>query len=82
MKVIPNTLTPVKGIGTVYATVIIAEIVDINRFRKLANLAKLTCICRSKYLSGKYTADNTHLISWGNRYLRYYLRGHTKEYSH
>jgi transposase len=73
MKVIPNTLTSVKGIGPVYAAGIIAEIGDIHRFKNQAALAKFAGICWSKYQSGKYTADNTHLISSGNRYLRYYL---------
>ncbi|NSW92572.1 MAG: IS110 family transposase [Firmicutes bacterium] len=73
MKVIPNTLTSVKGIGPVYAAGIIAEIGDIGRFKNHAALAKFAGICWSKYQSGKYTADNTRLISSGNRYLRYYL---------
>lgn len=73
MKVIPNTLTSVKGIGPVYAAGIIAEIGDIHRFKNQAALAKFGGLCWSKYQSGKYTADNTHLISSGNRYLRYYL---------
>lgn len=73
MKVIPNTLTSVKGIGPVYAAGIIAEIGDIHRFKNQAALAKFAGICWSKYQSGKYTADNTHLIPSGNRYLRYYL---------
>lgn len=73
IKVIPNTLTSVKGIGPVYAAGIIAEIGDINRFKNQAALAKFAGISWSKYQSGKYTADNTHLIFSGNRYLRYYL---------
>lgn len=73
MKVVPNTLTSVKGIGPVYAAGIMAEIGDINRFKNQAALAKFAGICWSKYQSGKYTADNTHLIFSGNRYLRYYL---------
>jgi len=73
MKIIPNTLTSVKGIGPVYAAGIIAEIGDINRFKNQAALAKFAGICWSKYQSGKYTADNTHMIMSGNRYLRYYL---------
>jgi transposase len=73
MKVIPNTLTLVKGIRPVYAAGIIAEIGDIKRFKNQAALAKFAGICWSKYQSGKYTVDNTHHISSGNRYLRYYL---------
>jgi transposase len=73
LKVIPNTLTSVKGIGPVYTAGIIAEIGDINRFSNQAALAKFAGICWSKYQSGTYTADNTHMIHSGNRYLRYYL---------
>lgn len=73
MKVIPNTLSSVKGIGPVYAAGIIAEIGDINRFKNQAALAKFAGICWSKYQSGNYTADDTHMISSGNRYLRYYF---------
>ncbi|MDK2901973.1 MAG: hypothetical protein PWR14_877 [Thermosediminibacterales bacterium] len=40
MKVIPNTLTSVKGIGPVYAAGIIVEIGDIHRFKNQATLAK------------------------------------------
>ena len=45
MKTIPHTLTSVKGIGPVYATGIIAEISDINRFKNQAALAKYAGIC-------------------------------------
>lgn len=73
MKIIPNTLTSVKGIGPVYAAGIIAEIGDIHRFKNQAALAKHAGLCWSKYQSGKYTADDTHMIHSGNRYLKYYL---------
>jgi transposase len=73
MKVIPNTLSSVKGIGPIYAAGIITEIGDINQFKKQAALAKFVGICWFKYQSSKYAADNTHLISLGNRHLRYYL---------
>ena len=45
MKVIPNTLTLVKGIRPVYAAGIIAEIGDIKRFKNQAALAKFAGIC-------------------------------------
>jgi len=87
MKTIPHTLTSVKGIGPVYAAGIIAEIGDINRFKNQAALAKYAGICWTKYQSGKYTADNTHMILSGNRYLKYYfmeaanlVRMHEPEY--
>ncbi len=73
MKIIPNTLTSVKGIGPVYAAGLIAEIGDIKNFKNQASLAKFAGICWSKYQSGRYTSDNTHLMFSGNRYLRYYF---------
>lgn len=72
-KLIPNTLTSVQGIGPVYAAGIIAEIGDINRFKNQASLAKFAGICWRKHQSGNFTAENTHLLISGNRYLRYYL---------
>lgn len=73
LELIPNTLTSVKGIGPVYAAGIIAEIGDIHRFKNQAALAKYAGLCWSKYQSGNYTADDTHMIRSGNRYLKYYL---------
>lgn len=72
-KLIPNTLTSVKGIGPVYAAGIVAEIGDIHRFKDHAALAKFAGIAWTKYQSGNFTAANTHLIKSGNRYLRYYI---------
>jgi transposase len=62
-----------QGIGPVYAAGIIAEIGDIHRFKNQAALAKYAGLCWSKYQSGNYTADDTHMIRSGNRYLKYYL---------
>ena len=72
-KLIPNTLTSVKGIGPVYAAGIVAEIGDVHRFKDHAALAKFAGIAWTKYQSGNFTAANTHLIKFGNRYLRYYI---------
>jgi transposase len=73
LALIPNTLTSVKGIGLVYASGIIAEIGDINRFPNHAALAKYAGIVWNEHQSGNFTADVTSLIKSGNRYLRYYL---------
>jgi len=67
MKVVPNTLTSVKGIGSVYAAGIIAEIGDINRFKNQAALAKFAGICWSKYQSGKYTDLRYYLMEAANK---------------
>jgi len=72
-KLIPNTLVSVKGIGPVYSAGIIAEIGDIHRFKDQAALAKYAGLAWTKHQSGKFTAENTHMIHSGNRYLRYYF---------
>ena len=73
MEAIPNTLTSIKGIGPVYSAGILSEIGSINRFKDQASLAKYAGLSWSRYQSGNFDADNTHLINSGNRYLRYYL---------
>lgn len=73
IKLIPNTLESIPGIGPVYAAGIIAEIGDINRFDNQASLAKYAGLVWNQYQSGSFEAENTRLIKSGNRYLRYYL---------
>jgi transposase len=73
MTGIPNTLISVKGIGPVYAAGIIAEIGDVTRFKDQAALANYAGLSWSRYQSGKFEAEQTHLVHAGNRYLRYYL---------
>ncbi len=73
MTGIPNTLVSIKGIGPVYAAGILAEIGDVKRFKDQAALANYAGLSWSKHQSGKFEADNTHMIHSGNRYLRYYL---------
>lgn len=73
METIPNTLTSIKGIGPVYAAGILSEIGSISRFKDQASLAKYAGLSWSRYQSGNFDSDNTHLINSGNRYLRYYL---------
>jgi transposase len=73
LALIPNTLTSVKGIGLVYASGIIAEIGDINRFDNHAGLAKYAGLVWNDNKSGNFTGEVTNLIKSGNRYLRYYL---------
>ena len=73
MSVIPCTLTSVKGIGSVYASGIVAEIGDINRFDNQAALAKYAGLVWKEHQSGNFTGETTHLGKSGNRYLRYYL---------
>lgn len=73
MKAIPNTLESVKGIGTVYAAGLIAEIGDIERFKNHSALAKYAGLVWNQYQSGDYESDETSRMRTGNKYLRYYL---------
>lgn len=73
MQAIPNTLTSIKGIGPVYAAGIISEIGDVTRFKDQAALANFAGLSWTRHQSGKFEAENTHMINSGNRYLRYYL---------
>lgn len=73
IKLIPNTLESIQGIGAVYSAGIIAEIGDINRFNNQAAVAKYAGLAWTQYQSGSFEAQNTRLIKSGNRYLRYYL---------
>lgn len=70
---IPNTLTSIPGIGSVYAAGILAEIGDINRFPDHPALAKYAGLAWSQHQSGTFEAQNTRLIKSGNRFLKYYL---------
>lgn len=88
IKLIPNTLKSVPGIGAVYCAGIIAEIGDINRFDNQAALAKYAGLVWSQHQSAKFEAQNTRLIKSGNKFLRYYLieaadsvRKHDSEYA-
>lgn len=88
IKLIPNTLATVSGIGPVYTAGIIAEIGNINRFDNQAALAKYAGLVWSQHQSGSFESDETRLIKSGNRYLRYYLieaadsvRRHNSEYA-
>ena len=67
------TLTSLPGIGPVYAAGLIAEIGDVNRFDNDAALAKFAGLTWSRHQSGKFDADNRHLIQGENHFLRYYF---------
>lgn len=56
-----------------YSAGIFAEIGDINRFDSHAAVAKYAGLVWSQRQSGLFEAQNTHLIHFGNRYLRYCL---------
>ena len=73
LKIIPNTLTSISGIGKVYSAGIIAEIGNINRFQSQASVAKFAGLVWTQRQSGNFRAQDTRLIKSGNRFLRYYL---------
>lgn len=73
LKVIPQTLITVDGIGPVLTAGIVSEIGDINRFDKETNLASYAGLTWTEHQSGSFTAEETHLTKKGNKYLRYYL---------
>ena len=88
MGSIPNTLKTIPGIGLVFASGILAEIGDLNRFdydqKKVASYAGLAW---KQTQSGDHTAEERPLKNAGNRILRYYLceaansmRVHAEEY--
>ena len=71
---ISNPLTSIRGIGPVFSAGIIAEVGDVNRFRKgQASFAKYAGLVWSEHKSGTFTGQNTRLIKSGNRFLKYYL---------
>lgn len=73
MKSIPETLSSVKGIGSVFAAGIIAEVGDIARFSHHNSLAKYSGLVWSQYQSGDFESEETKRVRTGNKYLRYYL---------
>lgn len=73
MKLLPNVLISIPGIGPVYSAGIMAEIGDINRFDNQAALAKYAGLAWTQHQSGNFEAQNTRLIHSGNRFLKYYL---------
>jgi len=89
MKAIPHTLDTIPGLGPVFASGIVVEIGDIDRFdRDQAKVAKYAGLKWRKHRSADFEADETRLTRTGNKYLRYYLcegadqvRRHDPEYA-
>ncbi len=73
MKLLPNVLISIPGIGPVYSAGIMAEIGDINRFDNQAALAKYAGLAWTQHQSGNFEAQNTRLIHSGNRFFKHYL---------
>lgn len=73
MKLLPNILTSIPGIGPVFSAGIMAEIGDVNRFPSQSQLAKYAGLAWKQHQSGDFESQSTRLINSGNRFLRYYL---------
>lgn len=73
MKLLPNVLISVPGIGPIYSAGIMAEIGDIHRFKNQAALAKYAGLAWQQHQSGDFEAQTTRMIHSGNRFLKYYL---------
>ena len=73
MKLFPNTLMSIPGLGPVCTAGILAEIGCIERFKNQARLAKYAGLAWTQHQSADFEAENTKSISSGNRYLKYYL---------
>ncbi len=72
-KAFPSTLSSVPGLGPVFSAGILAEVWDIRRFPAHPQLAQFAGISWSRYESGNFKAEDTHMTKKGNQYLRYYL---------
>lgn len=89
MEQIPNSLTPIPGIGPVFAAGIIAEIGDLSRFDyDQARVASYAGLKWKRHQSADFQALETRRTRSGNRFLRYYLceaaqlvRMHAPEYA-
>ena len=84
---IPNPIITVPGLGAVITAGILAEIVDILRFKEHKHLAQYMGLTWRKNSSGSFVSQNTRLSKVGNVYLRHYfilganlLRQHNLEY--
>lgn len=73
LSTLPQTLTSVPGIGTIFAAGILSEIGDISRFPDHKALSKFGGIAWRENQSGDFKATETRLIRSGNRYLKYYF---------
>lgn len=67
-----TVLQSITGIGSAFASGILAEIGDMHAFHSVDALAKYAGIYWNRNQSGDYRADDTHMSKVGNKYLRYY----------
>lgn len=73
LATIPQTLTSIPGIATIFAAGLISEIGDIQRFPNQTALAKYAGLAWTENQSGDLKGVESRLIKSGNRYLKYYF---------
>lgn len=73
MKLFPNTLMSLPGVGPVYSAGILAEIGDIRRFPDDDAIAKMAGLVWPRHQSADFDAQDRRLLRSANSYLRYYL---------
>jgi transposase len=67
---VPQHLTTIKGIGTISATSIYAEVGDIHRFPTLESLVAYPGIDPTVFSSGRFEGTQRHISKRGSPYLR------------
>jgi transposase len=73
LATIPQTLTSVPGIASIFAAGLLSEIGDIQRFPNHMSLAKYAGLSWTENQSGDFKGVESRLIKSGNRYLKYYF---------
>lgn len=68
-----TNITSIPGIGNICASIIIAEIGDINRFKSVDSLISYAGLDVYVYESGKYKSTHSFPSKKGSHYLRYAL---------
>jgi transposase len=70
LATIEQHLTDIKGISPIMAASLIAEIGDVQRFRRFESLVAYTGIDPSVFASGEFKATETHMSKRGSPHLR------------
>src|SRR5262249_56243722 len=70
LATIEQHVTDIKGISPVMAASLIAEIGDVQRFRRFESLVAYTGIDPSVVASGEFKATETHMSKRGSPHLR------------
>lgn len=73
MKVFPNTLISIDGIGDILSAGIIAEIGYAESFQTNDQIAKFAGLIWPEKQSGKFISEDRRMIKSANKYFRYYI---------